>query len=175
MKHEQMNEDQRQEYACLVLEGVSPEEAQVKCWVGDALDRNHPARGPRQVDSRGWSSGNRPLVLDMSGEGEAVDSESGESTSGRLRATEGALRSMTQDHRTEQEREHDWAMTEWANETLDRMTDKQRQAFEYKYGLNGRPKLSVKEIGALLGVSPRSIEDRLRWGKHRVLGTKRQK
>ena len=148
-----MNEDQRQEYETLLLEGWSEQDAAGHARYGDALVSDHPHRGPRFGDTRTV-------------------------TLAALNGTDNTFENFhfpLSDDRTDSEREDSWQRAELAQTVLEKMTPRQRQAWEYTLGLNGRPALSRREAAELMGVVPISVQTLLTAGRNRVLGKKRDR
>lgn len=141
MKVDDMNEDQLQEYYCLQLEGLTADEAASKARYGDALVDDHPHRGPRVGDAR-------TLVLDLATDADVTGHEYWNSIWQQGHDEESVVRSE-----------------ELAEQTLASMTEACRIAYEYRFGLNGRPMLARKQTAEVLGIKDRAVEERLRYGK----------
>jgi hypothetical protein len=129
-----MDEDERQEYECLLLEGHAPDEARRLARAANDKINSKRLSGPMSGDTR-HGRGVRPLVTDFASE-----------------ATSGAYDSavpLTLDSRTDVERESDWGRADFARKCLDLMTPRQREAAELWAGFHGP--LSAREMADRLG------------------------
>ena len=116
-----LDQDGRQEYECLVLEGFSQKEAAKLAQSANNDVNRRRIAGPRTADKNGH--GQVPYISDMT----------------NMDIFENAP-SVTQDTRTDAEREEDWAMQESIGRYLDLLTPLQRAVIVDLYGLEtGEP------------------------------------
>jgi hypothetical protein len=129
-----MDEDERQEYECLLLEGHDPAEARKLARAANDRINSKRLSGPMSGDTR-HGRGVRPLVTDFAAE-----------------ATSGVYDSavpLTLDSRSDWERESDWDRADFARKCLDLMTPRQKEAAELWAGFHGP--LTGREMAARLG------------------------
>lgn len=136
MKHID-GEDRRQEYVTLRLEGLSHDDAVRRSYDGDVLDARHPGRGPLVQDQR-------PLVSPM---------ESDEWVS---------MASFTQDDRSMDELEADWALSErktalWAAMRRD-LSAQQYEVLSVLYGFETGVPATRSEAAEILGLPAQRVK-----------------
>lgn len=129
------DEDERQEYECLLLEGHDPAEAAKLARAANDSVNSRRLSGPTTGDTRN-GHGQRPLISDMTWSF----------------YWEGA-KSLTQDGRTPQERDQDCQREALARELLQLAGRRQREALTLIYGLGGEPPMSYREVAERMGLS----------------------
>lgn len=133
MMRTRMDEDERQEYECLKLEGYSDSQArELARSANNSVNRERLA-GPRTGDVR-HGHGRPPIISDMTLMDIYEDS-----------------RPLTLDTRTDEEREDDWGMADRVEALLDLCTPLQRQVLVDLYGFETGSPMSYAEVGAKHG------------------------
>jgi DNA-directed RNA polymerase specialized sigma24 family protein len=134
------DEDERQEYECLLLEGHTPAEA--RKLARKANDRINSKRlsGPLTGDTR-HGHGVRPLVTDFNAE-----------------ATSGVYENvvpLTVDTRSDWERSRDWDRSDLAHKCLTLMTPRQQEVVRVNMGFDGD--MSYQEKARVLGIRTENV------------------
>ena len=122
-----LDQDGQQEYECLVLEGYPPQEAEKMARSANNNVNRLRLAGPRSPSREGH--GLAPLISDMT----YVDIYE-------------ANPSVTQDTRTDLEREQDWAMRDSIEQYLDMLTPLQRAVIVDLYGLETGEPMSYRDV-----------------------------
>ena len=140
-----MDEDERQEFECLILEGFTEEEARE--LARQANDKVNRARlsGPRSADKDGH--GRVPYISDF-----------------RFHETWDVLTPYTMDSRTDEERESDYARVEECDRLLFRIRPDYAEALDLYYGLTTGEPMGYTEIAETLGITRNAVEHRMRQG-----------
>ena len=138
------DEDEEQEYQCLILEGYGEEEARrLARGAGNRANRERMS-GPRSHDSKGH--GERPYITDTT------------------RHEYAELDSFTMDSRTDEQREHDCVSSDFARDLLSRLTSKQREVIDVVYGITTGDPMSWQAAADYLGVTRNTVEYAVRSG-----------
>ena len=143
------DEDARQEYLALRLEGLEHEEARklaARANESNGMAQYHQSRPPD-----GQANLRRSLL--------SLDWEMGETPEAFHSVRPG--RSITMDYRTAEEREADWRKTEDVIRFLAICTPHQRAVVEMRFGLNGSNAIPPSEIAERLGCATQSVEKSL--------------
>ena len=151
------DDDERQEYHCLLLEGYSDVDARRIARAANDSVNSRRLSGPHTGDTRN-GHGRRPLISDM------TNSYFWENA-----------RSLGIDDRSMSDIEDDMAAFVKAQskvtEILSVCTDKYRDYLIHKFGLGVEPASSAVELGVRLGVATKTAENKLQ--KVRSYVTKR--
>lgn len=133
------DEDEMQEYQCLLLEGH--DEAEARRLARAANDRINSRRlsGPTTGDTRN-GHGSRPLISDYRDEF-------------YLEAT-----SIGVDSRTDEERLEDWDMADRARNLRRYLTPRQWQVLDLLYGISDGVPRTYAEAGEIMGMKKTGIE-----------------
>jgi hypothetical protein len=141
MKH--WDEDRRQEYECLLLEGHDDAEAErLSASADDRTNRNR-VLGPMR-------NGQRPMVLNFG----AIDADYVSRWDGI--PYEGTMERMvpfTQDQRTPEEREAEYVRAEYLWSLVRRLPPRQSRFIDLLFGLRSGTPASYAEIQAYMGVT----------------------
>ena len=134
-----MDEDERQEYECLLLEGHSHDDAaRMARSANDVINRGRLS-GPRSADRNGH--GQRPYISDM------LRTESYE-----------AHQPYTMDSRDDDEREEDWREQDHCHMLLDSLTPEQRKLLDTLYGISTGEPMTWKDCASALGMTYNAFE-----------------
>lgn len=146
MNHRFDDEDEYQEYQCLLLEGHDDEEARsLARGARDAVNRGRLS-GPRSSDSKGH--GLRPYITNTR----------------KLEYERFASVSFTMDSRTDEEREQDCRSSDFARELLSRLTDRQRETVDLVYGVTTGTPMTYMEAAHHMGCTYNQVEWAVRSG-----------
>lgn len=141
------DEDEAQEYACLLLEGYSETDARRLARSANNTVNSRRMSGPNTGDTR-HGRGRRPLVSDM------TDSYYWEN-----------VRSLGIDDRSPADVADDIVTAQVAvtkvSEIMSVCTEKYRQFLIHKFGLGVEPASSAVELGQRLGVATKTAENKL--------------
>jgi hypothetical protein len=128
-----MDDDELQEYRCLMLEGFSEKEARSKARSANNKVNSKRLSGPTTGNTR-LGHGERPLISDLFN----VD----------LYDT---ATPVTQDTRSVLEREQDWARQDTLRTLLEHCTDIQRSCLTALYGLESGEPMTYLQVAQLHG------------------------
>ena len=127
-----MDADERQEYQCLLLEGVPDSVARKRARSANNAVNSRRLAGPRSADRNGH--GDSPLVSDFYFN-DMLDE----------------VVPVTLDTRTDLEREQDWESSDKARRLLDYLTDIQRNVIVDLYGLETGEPMSYLDVAVKHG------------------------
>jgi DNA-directed RNA polymerase specialized sigma24 family protein len=144
-----IDQDEQQEYHCLILEGFSEKEA--RKLARSANDRINSRRlsGPITGDTRN-GHGQRPLISDM-----------------RLYVED--VQSLTMDRRTTEDLEQEQAAAEKVEQVLSWLAPRQRQYIVNKYGIGVEAAASESELADRLGIKIETVKSSLQKVRAKVL------
>lgn len=128
------DQDELQEYECLVLEGVPEDEARQLARHANAINQSHKI-GPYAYHHRDHKG--KPIYRRTVTFAEYYDYV--------------MLDSVTMDRRTDDQIEADFAKREQALDLLKHCTKVQRDVIERRYGLNGHKPMTYRQIADDLG------------------------
>ncbi len=150
-----MDQDEAQEFATLVLEGIPVPLA--RKMARSANDRINSKRlsGPRSPDKNGH--GKVPYISDTT----IADWRD---PSGRFQN----VQSFTQDTRTDMEREQDWSLRDVVDGHLALVSERQRTALTIKYGLDTGEIVSEREVARQMGITLDQAQGLLSKGRKRI-------
>lgn len=131
------DQDELQEYQCLLLEGYDEKTARKLARSANNAVNSRRLSGPTTGDTRG-GHGQRPLVSDM---WEYQD--------------HGV--SITQDTRSDMERETDWERADFSRKCLDMMAPRQRAVVSDCFGFETGTPMSGRETAAKNGIPTQKV------------------
>lgn len=147
-----MDEDESQEFYCLILEGFSEKEAASMARSANDKINSRRLSGPITGDTKN-GHGKRPMISDMTISDMWTDTVS-----------------ITQDFRTDEEREDDWS-TEVPDisAVLTWLTPRQREFVSHKFGLGGiEAARSEQELADRLGVKKNTVNSAMKKVRKKV-------
>lgn len=150
-----MDQDEKQEYECLILEGFSPQDARAKARGANDKINSRRLSGPMTGDTKN-GHGDRPLISDHRSDG----------WSERV--------SLGADSRTPDEQQLDWLSNDWAAGIIldiqGVLTEKQYRFLQNKFGLDGvEPARSVNDLAERLGVKPQTAQSMMKVIRKKVV------
>ena len=134
------DEDEAQEYATNLLAGYDANTAAAMAKSANNKTNSRRVSGPRTADRNGH--GLVPLISDLQGDQWF------------------ASRSVTQDSRTDVEREQDYKRDDWVQTLLGWCTPKQKAALVVLYGIGTNDPLSYADAARRLGCSKQALLSR---------------
>ena len=134
------DEDEAQEYATNLLEGYDANTAAAMARSANNKTNSKRISGPRTADRQGH--GLAPLISDLQGEQWYT------------------AKSLTQDSRTDQEREQDYDRDDRVQTLLGWCTPKQKDALVVLYGIGTNDPLSYADAARVLGCSQHALLSR---------------
>jgi hypothetical protein len=139
-----IDEDEAQEYQCLLLEGYDPKTARKLARSANDKVNSKRISGPTTGDTRN-GHGLRPLVTDFNAE-----------------ATSGVYQDavpLTLDSRSDMERESDWDRSDYARECFSLLTQRQQDIVGDYLGLTTGSPMSAKAVAERYGISHTTIRN----------------